>query len=79
MGPPVTRASRHRILDADTVKARGVIVSYKIAVMEPLTIDEAMRFMFEALAANDKRTFQLGIVGYFIEIVVRSSFAFDSR
>jgi len=35
--------------------------------MQGLTIDEAMRFMFEALAANEKLTFQLGIVGYFIE------------
>jgi hypothetical protein len=35
--------------------------------MELLTIDEALRFMFEVLAANDKLTFQLGIVGYFIE------------
>jgi hypothetical protein len=35
--------------------------------MESLTIDEAMRFMFEALANHENRTFQLGIVGYFIE------------
>ncbi len=41
--------------------------------MELLTIDEAMRFMFEALAANEKLTFQLGIVGYFLDGIPYSS------